>query len=270
MRSHGVANFPDPVSTPSGGYGFRTQGIDPKSSAFQSASEACDELVPGGPQPHNLHHGSKQADERHAFLRKLIGSGKDRIPRAEFADRVRTWRVPSMKQDSAKRGGQDKYLQSMSAWRRVRAYWAVHGPEFLFLGIVVGLQLGLGIWQCVKYATGERYQAAFGWGVGLAKLCAGALYPTFFFLLLSMSRYTSTLFRKSYWISRFVNWDFSQAFHIRISVVALALASLHALGHLSGTFNWGSRPENQDVVAALLGPGAVPHPYVAYVHSAPG
>src|SRR4051812_20071781 len=28
MRSHGVQNFPDPVSTPSGDYGFRTQGID--------------------------------------------------------------------------------------------------------------------------------------------------------------------------------------------------------------------------------------------------
>jgi hypothetical protein len=48
MRSHGVANFPDPVLTPSGGYGFRTQGVDPKSSAFQSASQVCDALVPGG------------------------------------------------------------------------------------------------------------------------------------------------------------------------------------------------------------------------------
>jgi len=48
MRSHGVPNFPDPVATPSGGYGFRTQGVDPKSSAFQSASEACNALVPGG------------------------------------------------------------------------------------------------------------------------------------------------------------------------------------------------------------------------------
>jgi hypothetical protein len=48
MRSHGVANFPDPVLTPSGGYGFRTQGVDPKSSAFQSASQACNALVPGG------------------------------------------------------------------------------------------------------------------------------------------------------------------------------------------------------------------------------
>ncbi len=48
MRSHGVANFPDPVLTPSGGYGFRTPGIDPKSSAFQSASQTCNALVPGG------------------------------------------------------------------------------------------------------------------------------------------------------------------------------------------------------------------------------
>jgi hypothetical protein len=48
MRSHGVANFPDPVLTPSGGYGFRTRGIDPQSSAFESASQTCNALVPGG------------------------------------------------------------------------------------------------------------------------------------------------------------------------------------------------------------------------------
>jgi hypothetical protein len=48
MRSHGMPNFPDPVLTPNGGYGFRTKGVDPKSSIFQSASEACNALVPGG------------------------------------------------------------------------------------------------------------------------------------------------------------------------------------------------------------------------------
>jgi hypothetical protein len=48
MRSHGVANFPDPVLTPSGGYGFRTRGIDPQSSAFRSSSRTCNALVPGG------------------------------------------------------------------------------------------------------------------------------------------------------------------------------------------------------------------------------
>jgi hypothetical protein len=48
MRSHGEPNFPDPVTTPNGGYGFLTQGVDPKSSAFRSAGEACNALAPEG------------------------------------------------------------------------------------------------------------------------------------------------------------------------------------------------------------------------------
>jgi len=48
MRSHGVANFPDPVTTPGGSYGFRTQGVDPKSAAFQSAGDACRSQAPEG------------------------------------------------------------------------------------------------------------------------------------------------------------------------------------------------------------------------------
>lgn len=49
MRSHGVPNFPDPVQTPSGGYGYRTVGIDPNSAAFQGALQACKGL----PSPWN-------------------------------------------------------------------------------------------------------------------------------------------------------------------------------------------------------------------------
>ncbi|EJT77265.1 hypothetical protein GGTG_07177 [Gaeumannomyces tritici R3-111a-1] len=178
------------------------------SEVERKLDEVYDELVPGGAQPHNLHHDPKEDRDRHAFLRKLIGCGPDgggeaapRIPRDEFAERVRGWRVPSMKQDSAGReGGQGKYLRDMGPWRRARAYWAVHGSSFAFLAMVVGLQVGLGTWQCVKYATGAEYQAAFGWGVALAK----------------------------------------------------------------------SRPENEDAVAALLGPDAAPRPCVAYVRSVPG
>ena len=44
MRSHGVPNFPDPVLTPGGGYGYRTAGIDPNSVAFQGALQACKAL----------------------------------------------------------------------------------------------------------------------------------------------------------------------------------------------------------------------------------
>jgi hypothetical protein len=46
MRSHGVPNFPDPSLTPSGGYGFRTTGINPQSAVFQGALQACRSLSP--------------------------------------------------------------------------------------------------------------------------------------------------------------------------------------------------------------------------------
>ena len=49
IRNHGVPNFPDPVQTPSGGYGYRTAGIDPNSAAFQGALQACKAL----PSPWN-------------------------------------------------------------------------------------------------------------------------------------------------------------------------------------------------------------------------
>jgi hypothetical protein len=49
FRSHGVPNFPDPVQTPSGHYGYRTSGIDPNSAAFQEATQACKAL----PSPWN-------------------------------------------------------------------------------------------------------------------------------------------------------------------------------------------------------------------------
>ena len=85
-----------------------------------------------------------------------------------------------------------------------------------------------------------------------------------------MSRHFATFVRRSYFISKFINADFTQAFHAKMSCVGLFFASLHAIGHLTGTFLYGSRPAQQDDVAALLGPDAVPRPYSAYVESLPG
>lgn len=76
--------------------------------------------------------------------------------------------------------------------------------------------------------------------------------------------------RRSTRISRFVNFDQSQKFHIQISIVALILATLHAIGHLGGSFVWGSRTENELNVAAVLGPDLVPRPYRNYLASLPG
>lgn len=49
MRSHGVPNFPDPSTGPTGGQviNLHGSGIDPSSPAFQAAKEACQKTVPG-------------------------------------------------------------------------------------------------------------------------------------------------------------------------------------------------------------------------------
>jgi hypothetical protein len=64
MRSHGVSNFPDPVLTPSGGYGYRTAGIDPNSTAFQAALQACKGL----PSPWNSTGQQLTAAQQQAWL----------------------------------------------------------------------------------------------------------------------------------------------------------------------------------------------------------
>jgi len=89
-------------------------------------------------------------------------------------------------------------------------------------------------------------------------------------MLLSMSRWFSTWMRRSYYISRVINWDLSQSFHIKISIVAIALATLHAVGHLSGSFVFGSSPDRQTAVTVLLGPEATPKSYTSYLRSTPG
>ncbi|KAH7050144.1 FAD-binding domain-containing protein [Macrophomina phaseolina] len=244
-------------------------GLIEYSEVEQKLDQVHDEIAPH-PQPHNLNHDTKEDHARHQFLRSIIGSEKNQIPRTEFAERVREWRIPSLKQSKQEEQDEKDYMRKLSIWRRLRSYWAVHGPEILFIALVVSMQLAFGIWQLVKYVTVTEYRAAFGWGVVLAKTCAGALYPTFFFLILSMSRYISTFLRKSYYVSRFINWDLSQEFHIIISCVALTLATLHAIGHLTGSFVFGSQAGRQDNVAYLLGPDAVPRPYSAYAASLPG
>lgn len=235
----------------------------------QKLDQVYKEIAPV-PRRHHLHHDSKRDDARHAFLRHIIGSGERRISRTDMMHRVQEWKIPSMQRESKNDQDENSYVHSLSMWRRIRAYWSVHGPKILFLMLVVSMQLAFGIWQLVKYLTTMEYRQAFGWGAVLAKTCAGVLYPTFFFLLLSMSRYFSTFLRKFYHVSRFVNWDLSQSFHIKISVLALGLASLHAIGHLTGSFLYASRPAQQEKVAIVLGPDAVPRPYKDYVATLPG
>jgi hypothetical protein len=47
MRSHGIANFPDPVES-SSGVSLKTAGIDQNTSQYRTAAKACMALEPGG------------------------------------------------------------------------------------------------------------------------------------------------------------------------------------------------------------------------------
>ena len=80
------------------------------------------------------------------------------------------------------------------------------------------------------------------------------LYPTLFFLLLSMARYFSTMLRRSYRISRFINWDLSQEFHMYLAIFATILGTLHGIAHLTGDFVWISNAYRPTRLDALLGP----------------
>ncbi|KAK3200955.1 hypothetical protein GRF29_213g510364 [Pseudopithomyces chartarum] len=234
----------------------------------QKLNEVGKQLAPK-PKRHHIYH-DKEEQGKGEFLRTLIGTNESSIPRAKFAECVRSWEIPSLEQDRKEAQDEDEYVKSMSTWRKLRAYWAVEGPQIAFMALVVGFMLAFGIWQLVKYLTYEQYRPAFGWGVVLSKTCAGVLYPTFFFLILSMSRWVSTLLRRNYIISRFINWDLSQSFHIKMSIVALVFATIHAIGHLTGSFVFGSKPGRQQNVAAVLGQDAVPRYYIDYVRSVPG
>ncbi len=64
IRGHGVPNFPDPVQTPDGGYGYRTSGIDPNSAAFQGALQACKSL----PSPWNSTGQDLSSAQQQAWL----------------------------------------------------------------------------------------------------------------------------------------------------------------------------------------------------------
>jgi len=228
-------------------------------------------LIEPAPEPaeHNLHHENR-TEKRHKFLQGFMGTNERQVSTTEFKKIVRSWQIPSMEQEKKQEDEQVNFVKRMSYARRLRAYWEVHGPEYGFLALVVAMQIAFGTWQLVKYLTTSPYRETFGWGVVLAKTSAGVLYPTLFFLVLSMCRWLSTALRRFYWISRFVNWDLSQEFHIKMSYVALAFASLHAIGHLTGSMLHASRPAQQDEVAAFLGPDAVPRPYVAWIRSLPG
>jgi hypothetical protein len=122
--------------------------------------EVHKELAPE-PQKHHLIHPHRRELEKgishagdglHDFLCSLMPDCGSRIDRSDFTQHVQGWRIPSQDQTSSTEGDQKDREEEgkMPLRRRIRAYWAVHGPSLLFLLFVVGLMAAFGIWQMVK------------------------------------------------------------------------------------------------------------------------
>ncbi|QDS73101.1 hypothetical protein FKW77_000663 [Venturia effusa] len=267
---------------------------------LEAKLEAVHEEIAPDPRSHHLHHPERrwteklhltpphnkrsndieqapkeknpEHDDIHAFLTKLMPECGSSIDREVFRRTVKKWNVPSQDQNCAEDQDKDAtdYENKLSLVRKARAHWAMKGPKIMFIGFVIALQLAFGLWQLLTYVNNQNARAAYGWGVIVAKGSAGVLYPTLFFMVLSMSRWFATACRRFYYLSRFVDWDRHQSFHVWMACVALFFATLHAIGHLAGTFVFGSSASRQDAVAVVLGAGAVPRSYTSYLRSLPG
>ncbi|ORY85106.1 FAD-binding domain-domain-containing protein [Protomyces lactucae-debilis] len=190
---------------------------------------------------------------------------KDALSKEEFLQVVRHLKIPAgVATNTQAAHAKDKLdVSKLPFGRRLRAKFAVDGAPWTFLAFVVALMLIFGIWQLVTYVSDTDKRAALGWGVIMAKVTAGVLYPTLFFMILSMSRWLATLARYSYWVARFVNFDRAQSFHIKISIFAMLMATLHAIGHLTGTFLYSSRPGREATVETVVGQSRTYRQYVA-------
>lgn len=196
----------------------------------------------------------------HDFLCRLMPDCEISTSKEDFIKQVRSWNIPSQDQhddtDEAK-----EHARKLPLRRRWIAWWSVKGPEVAFLTFVAGLTLAFSLWQGMIFATDSQARAALGGGAVAAKFSAGALYPVFFFMILSMSRWFATLCRESYTVSLFINWDLSQSFHIKMSCAALVLSLAHAISHMTGTFVYASSASRQQDVQRYLGASYVRRSY---------
>lgn len=200
---------------------------------------------------------------------RAFGLNDDLIPREHIFECIKSLNVPSLILSQRREQQQQSYFRNHSILRIIRAHWAAHGYGIIFLGSIIASMIVFAVLEVVKYSD-TRFVSAFGYGVVVAKACTGALYPTLFFMTLSMSRYFTTVLRRSSHISRFLNLDSSRTFHIRMSCLCLVLATIHAISHLSGTFAHASRNENIAAVNGIIGEKVHGRKYVNYISSRPG
>lgn len=224
-------------------------------------------------QIHHINRSSRTAQEGLSdFLRSLLPKKRtttsqdaqdaqqqqqEGIDRQTFLHHVQTWNVPSRLQQDQTSLHEAALVQRIPLPRRLAAFFTVHGPSIIFISLIISLQIYFAQYYLVRYIHKPAVIASLGWPIILTKTCVGALFPTLGFMLLSMSRRLSTWCRRWKWVSRVVNWDRSQVFHQRMALVGLGLATVHSLGHLAGTFVYGSRKGRREATERVLHVDAV-------------
>lgn len=168
------------------------------------------ELAPE-PQPHHLHYTTRWQVEEDATTSKSLKAGQgtlpsssefegiqrfvydlfslhsDPVPNDDLRELIRSWNIPSRH-----RGGLDgelrqaeEYRRKLSLSRKLRAWWSLKGSTVIFTFFVGAVISFLGLSQAYRYLRDEEARAIFGWPVVVAKLFAGALSPTMFFMFSS-------------------------------------------------------------------------------------
>lgn len=169
-----------------------------------------------------------------------------------FTRMVQSWNIPSMKTIRGELDEKSKdYESRLPIGRRLRAHWAMEGAQSTFVTLVMCVQIGMATWLLVRELDNKSLLRLLGWGVVVAKTSSGVLYPTLALLLLSSSRTLGTWLRRWRTLSRFINWDLSQIFHIQMAIVAFVFTTLHVVAHLGGTYVHLSRSAPGQAVATL-------------------
>lgn len=229
----------------------------------------CDDRSPGAGRDKKVDDGRWYLPGNRRYVPEpVVQTSYDRVA---FANMVDAWHIPSSKGDPNKLDEKSKqYESALPMGRRLRAHWSMEGPQSTFIMLVVALQTALGVWLLVKQLKDHEKLDLLGWGLVVAKTSAGVLYPTLALLILSSSRSLGTWLRKSPILSKFVNWDLSQEFHIQMAITAFVFTTLHVIGHLGGTFVHLARSQPGRAAVVLNNFKSIDPSYADVIRSLPG
>lgn len=204
------------------------------------------------------------------FLNTLFPNNTKALDWTEFSKLAKEWEIPTQKRGSSDKNSSQTADPTVSKIDKIKAYIALEAPQIIFMSIVVALQILFAACNFAHFMENHEARHALGWGVIVAKTAAGAIYPTIFFMILSMSRWLATFARKIPGLRHFINWDLYRGFHIYMCCTCLLFATIHAIGHLCGDFVWASRQSHNAAVEHMWGSKYYHSDYVTFLDLLPG